>query len=152
MPSLSELIQELTYWHWWIAAGVLMILEMMAPGAFFLWLGISAALLGVIVLVIPGMSWEIQLILFGIFSVAAIFLWVRFKKGRPSVSDQPTLNRRGHHYVGRTFTLEHPIENGVGKIEVDDSTWRVRGDEIEAGVRVKVVDVDGVVLIVEPVK
>jgi membrane protein implicated in regulation of membrane protease activity len=59
------------------------------------------------------------------------------------------LNRRGQQYTGRIFTLDHPIVNGVGKIDVDDSTWRVKGPDLEAGTRVRVVGVDGVVFVVE---
>ena len=31
--------------------------------------------------------------------------------------------QRGQQYTGRIFTLDHDIINGVGKVEVDDSTW-----------------------------
>ena len=30
--------EALTYWHWWILTAILIILEVFAPGAFFLWL------------------------------------------------------------------------------------------------------------------
>jgi hypothetical protein len=64
-------------------------------------------------------------------------------------SDQPHLNRRGSQYVGREFTLEAPIVNGVGKVDVDDSTWRVRGPNLPAGSQIRVTRIDGVVLVVE---
>ena len=36
---------ELQFWHWWIAAMVLITLEMMVlPAVYFLWMGISAGL------------------------------------------------------------------------------------------------------------
>ena len=42
-----------------------------------------------------------------------------------------------------SFTIEEPIVNGMGKIKVDDSTWRVNGSDQPAGTTVKVVSVDG---------
>jgi membrane protein implicated in regulation of membrane protease activity len=54
--------------------------------------------------------------------------------------------------VGRTFTLEHPIVNGVGKVVVDDSTWRVKGPDLPAGSKVRVADIDSVIFVVELVE
>jgi membrane protein implicated in regulation of membrane protease activity len=44
------------------------------------------------------------------------------------------------------FTLEEPIVNGRGKIHVDDSTWRVEGEDCPKGARVRVTDAEGVIL------
>lgn len=65
------------------------------------------------------------------------------------VTDQPTLNRRGEQYVGRSFTLTEPIINNNGVIRVDDSTWRINGADLPAGSTIKVVGVQGVILQVE---
>lgn len=48
--------------------------------------------------------------------------------------------------MGRTFTLSEPIINGRGKINVDDSTWRVEGPDLPAGTPVLVIGVDSVTL------
>jgi membrane protein implicated in regulation of membrane protease activity len=45
--------------------------------------------------------------------------------------------------VGRVFTLEKPIVNGVGTVKIDDTVWRVQGPEAPAGSRVKIVDAEG---------
>jgi membrane protein implicated in regulation of membrane protease activity len=142
------LFENLTVWHWLIAATVLLILEAFAPGAIFLWLGVAAAVVGILMALIP-MSWQVQLVLFAILSIASSVGWRYYRKGRLPETDQPTLNRRGHQYVGRVFTLHQPIVNGTGKVKVDDSTWKVVGKDLEAGAQVKVVDVDGVLLMVE---
>lgn len=142
-------LEELTYWHWWIFAVALIILEMFAPGAFFLWLGIAAAVVGFAVFVIPSMTWEYQLLIFSVFSVISIIVWRKYFKVQPIDTDQPALNRRGEQYVGRTFTLEHPIVNGLGKIRVDDSTWKIEGDDCEAGTKIKITGVEGTILRVE---
>jgi hypothetical protein len=142
-------LSDILFWHWWILAGMLLILELTSPVFFFLWLSFSAAAVGFLLLVFPNIPVEAQLVLFGILSIVAVLAWRKFREVRPPLSDQPLLNQRGQQYTGRTFTLDQPIVNGVGKVQVDDSTWRVKGPELPAGVDVRVVGVDGVVFVVE---
>ena len=140
------MLEQLTYWHWWILAAVLIIFEVFAPGAFFLWLGIAAAAVGGLVYLFPTLAWEYQLLLFSVLSVVSIIIWRRFFRTKPADTDQPALNRRGEQYIGRTFTLKEPIVDGIGKIRVDDSSWKVRGEDCPAGTQVEVTGVDGTIL------
>ncbi|OOZ41271.1 hypothetical protein BOW53_04645 [Solemya pervernicosa gill symbiont] len=146
---MGELLQGLDHWHWWILAVVLVILEIFAPGTFFMWMGISAAVVGLLVLVAPSTGWEYQVLIFAILSVSSVLVWRAWFKQSPEQTDQPNLNRRGHQYVGRIFTLEEPILNGTGKVKVDDTIWKIEGTDCEAGSKVEVVGVDNVVLKVE---
>ena len=41
-----EWFDKILFWHWWILAGALLILELTSPVFFFLWLGFSAAAVG----------------------------------------------------------------------------------------------------------
>jgi len=134
------------HWHWWILAAALIILEVFAPGAFFLWLGIASIVVGGVVYVVPGMGWEYQLLLFSVLSVISIVLWRKYFHIKPADTDQPNLNRRGQQYIGRVFTLKEPVADGVGKIRVDDSTWKIRGEDCPAGTQIEVTDVDGTIL------
>jgi membrane protein implicated in regulation of membrane protease activity len=144
-----EWLDGIVFWHWWILAGILLILELSSPIFFFLWLGFAAAAMGLLLWVFPEMPLVTQLALFAILSVVAVVAWRRYKETHPPESDQPLLNQRGLQYQGRVFTLEHPIVNGVGKVEVDDSTRRVKGPDLLAGTRVRVTGVDGVIFVVE---
>ncbi|OGT89780.1 MAG: hypothetical protein A2286_09570 [Gammaproteobacteria bacterium RIFOXYA12_FULL_61_12] len=148
VPSINDFVQP-TAWNWLILCVVFVVLEIAAPGIFLLWLGVAAGTVGLVLLVMPGMVWEYQLLSFALFSVAAIVLAHRYLDRFPIQTDQPKLNRRGEQYVGRTFDLDAPIENGFGKIKVDDTTWKVTGEDCEAGTRVRVYRVDGAVLVVE---
>lgn len=143
-----EWFKHILFWHWWILAGVLLILELTSPVYVFLWLGFAAAAVGFLLLVFPSIPVEAQLVLFGILSVVAVLAWRRYREIHPPQSDQPLLNQRGQQYTGRVFTLDKAIVNGVGKVEVDDSTWRVKGPDLPVGTRVEVTGVDGVVFIV----
>ncbi len=140
----------IVFWHWWILSGLLLILELNSPIFFFLWVGIAAAAVGFLVLLIPGMSLQIQLVCFGILAVMAVLLWRKYRETHPPESQQPLLNQRGLQYQDRIFTLDHAISNGTGKVVVDDSTWKVKGPDLPAGTRVRVIGVDGTVFIVEP--
>jgi inner membrane protein len=143
------MLEQLDYWHWWVIGIILIMLELFLPGAFFLWMGIAAGLVGVILLVAPEVSWQIQFIIFALVSVVSIAAWRVYFNKHPIETDKPTLNRRGEQYVGREFTLAEPIVNGVGKLKVDDTMWKVEGNECDAGSKIRVVEADGAVLRVE---
>jgi membrane protein implicated in regulation of membrane protease activity len=143
---MTGFLENLAFWHWLVLGVVLVIIEVFAPGAFFLWLGISAGIVGVILWLAPGLSWELQLLIFAVLSVASVVVARRYLTAHPLKTDLPNLNQRGQQYVGRTFTLEEPVINGQGKIQVDDSTWKITCEDCEAGTKVVINGVDGVVL------
>ena len=142
-------LEHVVFWHWWILAGVLLILELTAPAFFFLWLAFAAASVGLILLFLPSMSMETQLVLFAIASVVSVLAWRKYRESRPIITDQPNLNRRGRQYIGRVFSLTEPIVNGVGKVTVDDSTWKVKGPDLPVGTHIRVTDIEGTVFKVE---
>ncbi|MCB1760824.1 MAG: NfeD family protein [Gammaproteobacteria bacterium] len=144
-----EWLDQALYWHWLVLAVVLVILETFSPGVFFIWMGVGAAVVALVLFLLPDLGWELQLLLFALTSVLSVVLWRLVLNRHPTQTDQPRLNRRGEQYIGRVFTLENPIVNGGGKIKVDDSTWKVEGDDCDAGTRIRVVDAEGVVLKVE---
>jgi membrane protein implicated in regulation of membrane protease activity len=146
---MAALFSQIDHWHWWIFAVLLVVLEAFAPGTFFMWMGISAGVVGLLVLIAPDMGWEYQIFVFAILSVVSTLVWRLYLVKHPVQTDQPTLNRRGEQYVGRTFTLTEPIVNGSGKIRVDDTTWKIHGEDCPSGSKVKVTGVDGVILKVE---
>jgi len=146
---MNEFLENLTNWHWFILAVILFVMEVFAPGAVFMWVAIAAAIMGLILSIFTGITWEYQLLMFAILSVASLFAWRRVVARNPVETDQPQLNRRGMQYVGRTFTLEEPIVNRQGRIRVDDTTWKIQGDDCDVGTTVKVIKVDGAILTVE---
>jgi membrane protein implicated in regulation of membrane protease activity len=117
-------------------------LETFAPGVFMLWLGIAALIVGLLSFVIAW-SWQTQIIVFAVLAIAMVPLWRHFARRNAKPTDRPFLNRRSQGLVGRVFTLEKPIVNGVGTVKIDDTVWRVQGPEAPAGSRVKIVDAEG---------
>lgn len=146
---MESLVWDVDYWQWWILGVLLLLIEIMAPGFFFLWLAIAAAVVGFLLLLSPDLGWQYQLMIFSGLSVISISGFRHYQRTHPPVSDQPALNRRGQQYVGRLFTLEDPIINNIGVLRVDDTTWRIKGENLPAGTAVRVTGVDGVILEVE---
>jgi inner membrane protein len=147
MDIMSWMV-SLGHWNWFIAAVVLFLLEILAPGTFMMWLGLAALVVGGISLAVDW-TWQAQFIAFAVLSVAAIPAWRRFAPSVEKAVDRPFLNRRAEGYVGRVFTLDKPIVDGVGTIRIDDTVWRVSGPDCPAGSRVKIARAEGADLMVE---
>jgi membrane protein implicated in regulation of membrane protease activity len=138
---MTELFANVTFWHWWILAAVLLALEMFAPTTLFLWTGVSAGVIGVALLVAPDTAWQVQVLAFAVLSVGSVVLYRRFVPRKAAAG--PELNERMTRYVGQTYALESAIENGRGRVRVGDTTWIVQGPDLPAGARVTVVGTDG---------
>lgn len=138
----------LTYWTWLILGLALLAVELLAPFTFFLWLGVSALVTAAVSFVAPEMNWQYQFATFALLSVLSVWLSRRYLVSRQTRSELPDLNRRAQQYIGRTFTLTEAIENGYGKISVDDTRWQVRGPALPKGAAVKATGCDGSVLVV----
>jgi hypothetical protein len=137
--------------HWlWISAGLLLLaLEVMAPGVLLVWVGLAAIATGLIVWVLP-LPWTASVIIFSVGAVSAALLGRKLMGHRSSTpADAPHLHRRGDALVGRVFVLETAIEGGAGSVRIDDTVWRVAGEALAAGERVRVTGVDGATLTVE---
>lgn len=149
MSPLVQFFSEFGHWHWWVIGILLAILEVFAPGVVFIWLGLAAIVTGGLAFLVPGLDWTLQFVVFGVLSVVSIVLSRRFLKRHPIETDRPELNRRGHQYVGRSYTLAEPIKNGRGRLKVDDTMWKILGPDLPEGSLIRVTGVDGVMLEVE---
>lgn len=142
--------QDIVFWYWWVLAVGFLALEILASGFFFLWLAVSAFIVGSVVLLIEATTFNVQVLLFSLLAVSSVLAWRKYARTRATeVSDHPLLNRRGAQYIGRTFNLVAPIENGQGKIKVDDTIWKVHGPDTPLGAKVKVVAIKGTVFEVQ---
>jgi membrane protein implicated in regulation of membrane protease activity len=71
--------EHVAFWHWWILAGLLLVLQLTSQAFFLLWIGIAAALVGFLLLIIPGLPLEAQLLLFGALSILAVVVSRRYR-------------------------------------------------------------------------
>jgi membrane protein implicated in regulation of membrane protease activity len=139
---MTDMFVTLGTWNWLIVGVLLMGLELLAPGMFMFWMGLSAFLVGLLSFVVTP-SWQLQLLLFAAFAAAAVPLWRRIARQKPGVNPNPFLNRRSDALVGRICTLEKPIVDGEGIVRIDDTVWRVAGPDMPAGMKVRIVQADG---------
>ena len=142
-------IAEMGGWSWLILAGLFLLLELAAPGVFFVWFGTAAAIVGALTLWL-GIGWQSQVVLFVTLSIFSALFARNYLRKHPSESDRPLLNKRAQQHIGRSYVLHEPIENGHGKVRIGDTIWLVEGKDLAKGERVKVTGADGTTLIVEP--
>ena len=140
-PSLSRIAP----WHWWVLGALLLILEVVAPGVFFVWLALAALVLGLLTLLLP-LGVGVQLVLYATLCVASIFLGRRLLARLPHSAEADTLNQGGQRLIGRSVVLTEAIVNGQGRARVGDGTWSVHGPDVPAGTPVVIVSAEGTTL------
>jgi hypothetical protein len=133
----------------WLAVGVVLcVAETAAPGAFLIWIGAAAILVGAADFFLR-LALTPQLLLFAALMVALVFVGRRVYGSLEAGTPQLPLSR-AHALIGKEFFLDEAIERGFGRIRVGDSVWRVAGDDAPKGAKVRVVAVeDGSVVRVE---
>jgi membrane protein implicated in regulation of membrane protease activity len=134
-------------WIIWMVAGlVLLAVEIAAPGAFMMWLGLAAFGTGFVILA-SGIGFELQVVTCAVLSAITLAIGLRFRS-RP-----PRLNTQQSGLAGRTATVLS-FQGREGRVRLGDSDWaaRVPPDvpEPATGARLRVEGVDGTVLIVRP--
>ncbi len=143
---MQELFPLVGIWFWWIVAGALLLLELMTPGVFAMWLALAAASVGITDYFVV-LSWQLELLAFAGFSLVYVYLarpW--YSKGTLQNSDQPNLNQRIYAFVGKSFVLAEPIVNGQGKLDIEGTRWDVLGPNLAKGATVRVTAVEGMKL------
>lgn len=142
-------IAALGPWTWIVAGLLLMGIELLAPGLFFIWLGLAALATGIAVAAF-GLGWAAAALLFSGFAVASVFAGralMRRKGSEPEPTDN--LNALSRNLIGKTVLLDQPIENGRGRIRIGDTVWQAIGDEAASGERVTITGLDGSSLVVK---
>jgi membrane protein implicated in regulation of membrane protease activity len=156
MDELLPWLQQLTFWHWMVLGVALIVIELLLPGIWFLWLGIGGLATGLVILFADQMSWQYQIAIFCAFSVASIFIGRQVMRRARGSEDDPLLNRRAQRYVGQVFSLTEASEQGFSRVKIGDSIWRVRlstvGVESAMAASVRVTGSNGATLLVEPVE
>jgi membrane protein implicated in regulation of membrane protease activity len=142
-------IAALGPWTWIIAGLLMMAVELLAPGLFFIWLGLAALAAGVAVAVF-GFGWTVGAMLFATFAVGSVLGGRALMRARGSEPETATrLNALSRNLIGQVVQLEHAIENGKGRIRIGDTVWQAAGANAAAGDMVRIVRLDGSSLVVE---
>lgn len=146
---MSDFLSGLQWWHWIVLAVALAAVEAVAAGVFAIWFAASAAVIGLLLLVVP-LPWQWQVIGFAVLGGVALLAYRSYRRKHPETYEQPNLNQRGVQYVGSELVLVEAIEQGQGRARLGDGVWKVEGPELPAGARVRVIGVRGAILTVVP--
>jgi inner membrane protein len=146
MNALEQFFGLQAGWLWLILAALLAIAEIaIAPGVFFIFIAIAAAITGAVTL-FTGAGPTFQLALFGIFSLISVYTGRYFYARQNHVSTSPNLNDRSAQMVGQTVTVIEATSNSAGRVRVGDSEWNARGPGLTTGTKARIVSVvDGCV-------
>lgn len=132
----------------WLLAGLaLMIAEVVAPGAFMVWLGLAGIGAGLVTL-ISGIGFGWQVIVFALLAGLAVAAGLRMRRRRT-----PKLNTQQAGLVGRRATAL-VFDGHRGRVRLGDSDWQAEtqpgASAPEPGSRLVVVGVSGTTVIVRP--
>ena len=148
---MFELLEQVNHWHWLAFGLALLALELVGTGGYFLWIGISAMLVGALLGALP-IGWQMQWLSFASFSLITTWLWWRRQLSNDKQSDAGReLNQREKQLVGQTVFLTEEVKRGNCRIKVGDSSWSARASQdIPSGTEIKIVALDGIILIIQP--
>jgi len=137
-------------WLWLIGGVVLLIAELIAPGFSLIFIGAAGIATGVLSLAL-GLPLVLQLATFAVLAFLAVRIVGRgFYASRYDYSADPLLNDRAARLLGKVVVVVQPIDSHGGRVRVGDSEWSARGKHAGVGERVRIVDVEGNCLKVEP--
>ena len=137
----------------WLFAGVgLLVLEVITGTTYILWPAAAALIVGVVVFVVPVLSWPMQFLLFAILS--SVFLYYGHTHLRPKMKggEPSDLNDRARSMQGMRVKAIADFDTGRGRVQVGDTQWRASMEtgNAKAGDELRVVSVKGTTLEVEP--
>ncbi len=140
---------ELWRWIWVIGAAALGVGEMLTAGFFMLPFAIGAV--AAAILAFANVSVPIQIIVFLVGSILSLWGMQRFAWS----SREPLHAVGAKRYVDARATVIERIDRvaGTGRVRLDTEQWRATtpiDETIEVGTEVRVVDVTGARLVVEP--
>ncbi len=146
-----DVLMGLPIWQWWVILGlVLLILELFISGFLVACFGISAMLTTVVAGF--GASFTIQLIVFGVLNILCLYLLrpvlQKHFMGKEVKSCVDAL-------IGKEIKLQEAYSSDKDFCEqkISGDIWRVRtktGEALPAGTAVRIVERDGLTLVVEP--
>lgn len=133
-------------WMWWVLTLFFIVFTFYWADLRLLWASLATAVVGGLTWHSPELPIIYQLMIVVLITVGGVLITETFLKGRGGSDgaapddDLPSED----DYVGKVFTLEHPIVNGSGVIDFKGLKLRIRGEDAEAGSQVRIIAVDGI--------
>ena len=152
---IIQTLSDLGPWSWFIVGLILLVGEVILPGVFLIWFGLSALVIGTLTLVsftdVAWWPWQAQLVAFGVLALVLALVGRELFPADAKNDDASKINDPLGRLTGSEASLSEAIVNGKGRVKLGDTTWRVRSaNDMPAGARVRVVgNEDGALVVVE---
>ncbi|WP_434514126.1 NfeD family protein [Dechloromonas sp. ARDL1] len=146
---------QLEWWAWIVGGIGLILAELLIPSFFVVWFGLGALLVGLLAVLIPGLSLTVQLAIWTAASLAMVMLW--FKVFKPGFHKTRIGTAAGEAVgeIGLLVSAVAPFERGKVRFQrpvLGSEEWVCMADTpIATGERVKVVAVEGSFLTVSKI-
>ena len=142
-------------WHWFVLGILLILSELIIPAFAALWFGVAAVVVSILLWLIPGMSFTIQIICWIILSIGCTLAW--FKWIKPLSIDKTKAGLPREATIGQTGMV---IQTGLAHDQIrvrfpipllGADEWNCRTlQTVQVGDRVRVIDISGNDLVVQP--
>ena len=134
-------------WLWAIGGVILLILEVLAPGFFLMFIGAAAIATGAFTLMFD-LGTAPQLALFVVYTALALFIGKRYYGEPDGIADNSGLNNPTTRLIGRSATVVSTIDEHDGRVKLGDSEWSARGGPAGPGDKVEITGIEGNCLMV----
>ncbi|WP_010113065.1 NfeD family protein [Acinetobacter sp. P8-3-8] len=142
-------------WHWFVLGILLILSELILPAFAALWFGIAAVVVSLLLWLFPSMSFTVQIISWIILSIICTVAWFKFIK--PLSIDKTKAGMPREATIGQTGMV---IQIGLAHDQIrvrfpmpvlGSDEWNCRTlSPVQVGDRVKVTDILGNDLVVQP--
>ncbi len=149
---IEFLNETVLWWHWIIFGIILLIIEMSLGTFFILGLGVAAIIVGILDAVM-GVSFAVEITVWLVLSVLSITAWFKWFK-----EESITNSGQSNYSLDTIGTVIKEIQpHSRGKVAFDtpvlgNSSWHATSKiDIDKNTRVKIVQINGQLIEVEPI-
>jgi inner membrane protein len=81
--------------------------------------------------------------------VFGLYFWRQYRERQIERNSPLADHRLGLRHIGDIVVLEQGLPGGTGRVRLGNRDWPIRGPSLPAGSKVRVIGVDGSVLLVD---
>lgn len=134
---------------YWLTIGIVfLVIEVLSLTFFCLFLGITGIIMSFIVFIMPNLQVENQLIIASFLAVISVITGCYIHKNlRKSKHKALNINDRTSKYIGNLVFLKEDVKNGMSRVNLDGSEWKVLIEEGKTGDKVEITGINSTILI-----
>lgn len=142
-----DIVMQPQWWHWIVGGLALVLAELAVPAFYVIWFGLGALLVGLLLLLAPGLPVTAQLLCWIVASLAMTVLWFRVFRKAQQATRSGTADGEAIGEIGLLVGAIEAFQKGRVRFQrplLGADEWVCLADSaIAAGERVRVVAVEG---------